>query len=78
MERRLMHWILFRAPFVVAGGMIVFLLLAALDGIIDRVAFRETTACELKQMQPRRPFLSTTVVCVPVPTRQDTVTAHVQ
>ena len=47
------------------------------DGVVlDRVTFNKQIACEAKREVPKRPFLSTNVVCVPALARQDTLTLN--
>jgi hypothetical protein len=46
------------------------------DFYTDMASQDEQIACEQKRMTPRRKYFSTTVICVPAITRNDTLTVH--
>ena len=57
----------------VGVGVLLFVVLGAADFLMDRHTFAQQVACEQRQMQPERKALSTVVICVPRPTRRDTL-----
>lgn len=56
----------------------LFLLVMAVEAVQWQRSFDKQVACEVKLMQPRRRVLTTSVVCIPVPQRQDTSTIRVR
>lgn len=62
---------------VIAIGLAGLVVGVAADTFYERRAFPAITACETRRMTPDRRLLSSTVVCVPTNTRQDTTTVNV-
>jgi hypothetical protein len=69
--------VIFNIAFTLFMGIILCVLVGvAAEAAQEYRSYDARVACEAQRMLPRRQTLSARVVCVPLPTRQDTTTIN--